>query len=80
MKYKAYKVVNAGHLRTLEATVNLELVEGWIPLGNVYHAPKEKITEPIWRITEKGDSLEMSGAEAETDKNWCQAMVLPYEG
>lgn len=79
MKYKAYSVVNAGHLRTLEATVNLKLEEGWIPLGNVYSAPMEERVEPIFEITPEGGSLTTKGAERKTSTNWCQAMVLPYE-
>ena len=79
MKYKEYKVINAGHLRSIEAMVNLNLKKGWIPLGNVYSAPKDKTVEPIWEIGPDNDSLQASDKEFETSTNWCQAMILPLE-
>ena len=77
MKYKAYTVVNAGHLRSLEAIVNLKLTKGWIPLGGVYSVSKEKRMEPIYEISGDGNSLEPTEKEYESTTNWCQSMVLP---
>jgi len=78
MKIKEYTVVNAGHLRTLEAIINLMLVDGWIPAGGIYSVPKTPTKEYVMQIGGDG-GLVVAGKMMDTDTNWCQAMILPCE-
>jgi len=75
MKAKAYHVVNAGHLRSLEAVVTIQIGQGWQPLGGVYSAPKTPTSEPIWKIDMAGTGLTTAQDDAPTSTNWCQAMI-----
>lgn len=70
-----YKVINAGHLRTLESIVNLNMRDGWVPTGGVYAVPKDREREHIWSISSDGEGTEPVGDAIETELNWCQAVI-----
>ncbi len=76
IKLKGYCVVNAGHLRTLEAIINLKIRDGWIPQGSVHSTPKPSQVDNVMQIDADGTGLEMTPAALETSTNWCQAMVI----
>ena len=70
---EGYIVVNAPHLRSLEAIVNIKMQDGWQPLGGVYSTYEKKKLAPLWIINDLGE-LETKG-ERMSNKNWCQAMI-----
>jgi len=41
-----YKVINARHLRSLEAIVNLNIEDGWEPLGSLVCQPMPETCYP----------------------------------
>lgn len=71
----AYKVINAGHLRTLEALVNLNIRKGWKPHGSVFALKTHTSTAAILELSDCGTEL-VECIEAKTNTNWFQAMVL----
>ncbi len=72
---KAYKVLNAGHIHTLEALVNLNIRKGWKPHGSVFALKTQTNTVAILELSDCGKEL-VECIEAETYANWFQAMVL----
>ena len=72
---KTYKVLNAGHLRTLEALVNLNIRKGWKPQGSVFALKTQTSTVAILELSDCGKEL-VECAEAPTNTNWFQAMIL----
>lgn len=75
MKAKAYQVINAWHLRGLEALVTrCIVVEGWEPIGGVHSVPAEKRMAPVYQLNP--DMSIDNELELETDRLWFQAMVL----
>lgn len=72
---KEYKVLNARHLRTLEALVNLNVRKGWQPHGSVFALKTQTNTTMILALSDCGKEL-VERIEAESDTNWFQAMIL----
>ena len=68
-----YKVVNAHNLRTLEAKVNISLLDGWELAGPLVAEPVALSESAVWCLSE--DGISDTGRTIPSNTNWCQPMV-----
>lgn len=72
-----YKVINADHLRSLEAIVNFNILKGWVPCGGVFCKPIEPRESPIYQVSDDGKSIKVAVELSGTESLWSQAMIRP---
>lgn len=72
----SYKVINAPHLRTLEALVNKNILEGWEPIGGVSATQTMQSVEPVMTLMSDG-SIQPCSDPIPSERIWTQAMVSP---
>lgn len=70
-----YKVVNADHLRSLEALVNLNILNGWTPSGGVFCHTTEPRESPIYELSSNKEEIFVAVSSAPTKVLWSQAMI-----